>query len=195
MVSKICKYNDRTEFILKVIEKELADYKDEQQIMILAQQKSILVYIHDAIKHRRIATVGYYVGGMKEEDLKASEDKRVICATYQMAAEGLDIKSLSTLILATPRTDITQAVGRILRVKRERPLVVDIVDTHDVFRRQYSKRKTFYRKNKYTVIESDNTRYFKDEWDEVKSRSKGKKKKKEIDDVSNELSGKCLISI
>ena len=195
MVSKICSYNDRTEFILKVIEKELADYDEEQQIMILAQQKSILVYIHDAIKHRRIATVGYYVGGMKEEDLKASEDKTVICATYQMAAEGLDIKSLSSLILATPRTDITQAVGRILRVKRERPLVVDIVDTHDVFRRQYSKRKTFYRKNKYTVMESDNTRYFKDEWDEVKSRSKGKKKKKEIDDVADELSGKCLISI
>ena len=97
-----------------------------------------------------------------------------------MAAEGLDIKSLSSLILATPRTDITQAVGRILRVKRERPLVVDIVDTHDVFRRQYSKRKTFYRKNKYTVMESDNTRYFKDEWDEVKPKKRGKKKK-EID--------------
>ena len=98
------------------------------------------------------------------------------------------------VFLATPRTDITQAVGRILRVKRERPLVVDIVDTHDVFRRQYSKRKTFYRKNKYTVMESDNTRYFKDEWDEVKSKKRGKKKK-EIDDVADELTGKCLISI
>ena len=195
MVSKVCSYNDRTEFILKVIEKELADYEEDQQIMILAQQKSILVYIHDAIKHRRIATVGYYVGGMKEEDLKASEDKTVICATYQMAAEGLDIKTLSTLILATPRTDVTQAVGRILRVKRDRPLVVDIVDTHDVFRRQYSKRKTFYRKNNYTIIESDNVRYFKDDWDEAKSKKRGKKKSTGIEVVTDELSGKCLISL
>ena len=30
--------------------------------------------MHDAIKHRNMATVGYYVGGMKEKDLKISED-------------------------------------------------------------------------------------------------------------------------
>jgi len=63
------------------------------------------IYIHDAIKHRKMGTVGYYIGGMKEADLKTSENKTIIVATYAMAAEGLDIKSLTTLLLATPRTN------------------------------------------------------------------------------------------
>ena len=56
--------------------------------MILGHQKKLLTYIHDAIKHRTIATVGYYIGGMKEKDLKMSEGKKVIIATYAMAEEA-----------------------------------------------------------------------------------------------------------
>ena len=173
MITKICDYSDRSEFILKVLQKEMKETPD-QQIMILAQNKSLLVYLHDAIEHRKIATVGYYVGGMKEEKLKESESKKVIVATYAMAAEGLDIKSLTTLILATPRTDVVQAVGRILRVKRDRPLVIDIVDTHDVFKRQYKKRFAFYRKNNYKIMESDSVNYFKDIWKNKQSSTSEK---------------------
>ena len=175
MITKICDYNHRTEFILKVLVDELRE-KPDQQIMILGQNKSILKYIHDAVEHRRIATVGYYVGGMKEEALKASEDKKVVVATYAMAAEGLDIKTLSTLFLVTPRTDITQAVGRILRVKHERPLVVDFCDTHDVFENQQKKRLAFYRKNNYVIRETDSIRYANGEWDDVTRRRPAKKK-------------------
>ena len=102
--------------------------------MILAHNKSLIGYLHDAIEHRNIASVGYYVGGMKEKDLKISERKRVIIATYAMAEEGLDIKSLTTLIMATPRVDVTQAVGRILRKKHDNAEVYDIIDSHPVFR-------------------------------------------------------------
>ena len=123
MITKLCDYNHRSEFIIQVIKKELKE-KPDQQIMILGQNKSILKYFHDAIEYRNLATVGYYVGGMKEADLKISERKKIVVATYAMAAEGLDIKSLTTLMLVTPRTDVVQAVGRILRVKHERPLVV-----------------------------------------------------------------------
>lgn len=171
MISKLCDYSDRSEFILKVVQKELKETPD-QQIMILGQNKNLLVYLHDAIEHRQIASVGYYVGGMKEPKLKESESKKIIVATYAMAAEGLDIKSLTTLILATPRTDVVQAVGRILRVKRNRPMVIDIVDTHDVFKRQYKKRVTFYRKNNYKIITSDSVNYFKDIWKNTDKPSK-----------------------
>ena len=189
MITKLCDYNHRSEFILKVIQKELEEKKD-QQIMLLGQNKSILKYLHDAIEYRNIATVGYYVGGMKEADLKISERKKIVVATYAMAAEGLDIKSLTTLILVTPRTDVVQAVGRILRVKHERPLVVDIVDTHDVFQRQWKKRYTFYKKNKYKVIQTDNFKYMKDEWEDVQYSSR--KKKKTAKDVSI---SKCMIQL
>lgn len=163
MITKICDYNERSEFILKVLQNELTHTK-EQQIMILAQNKSILKYLYDAIVHRNLGSVGYYMGGMKESQLKESETKQIVVATYAMASEGLDIKTLTTLLFATPRTDITQAVGRILRVKHNRPLIVDILDTHDVFQRQYKKRLAYYKKNKYTVMVSDNTRYFTDTW-------------------------------
>ena len=48
---------------------------------------------------------------MKDADLKVSETKKIIVATYAMASEGLDIKTLSTLFLVSPRTDVVQAVG------------------------------------------------------------------------------------
>ena len=65
-----------------------------------------------------------------------------------MAEEGLDIKTLTTLIMATPKVDVTQSVGRILRKKHKQAIVVDIVDSHCLFQRHFAKRKTFYRKSK-----------------------------------------------
>jgi len=187
MITKICSYNDRTEFILKVIKKELIDYPN-QQIMILAQNKNILVYLFNAINHRNIASVGYYIGGMKEEQLKESENKKIIVATYAMAAEGLDIKTLSTLVLATPRTDITQAVGRILRVKRERPLVIDIVDDHTIFKNQYKKRKSFYKKNNYQILETNNKKYFNNDYTLINKKNTKSNSKPVV-------KSKCLLSI
>ena len=211
MISKLCNYNRRTEFILEVIVREMEE-KSGQQIMILAQNKSVLVYLHDAIEHRNIATVGYYVGGMKEPDLKKSETKTVIIATYAMAAEALDIKTLTTLFLVTPRTDVTQAVGRILRVKHERPLVVDIMDSHDMFQRQYQKRKKFYMQNKYKILRTTSDNYhagnWKIEYDPLDTSHKNKKKKGcgKTTDLEDEPSdrftpkpdipkGKCMIQL
>ena len=61
-------------------------------------------------------------------------------ATYAMAEEALDIKTLSTLLMATPKVDIRQAVGRILRNNKGDKLVVDIIDQHEIFQRHWKKR-------------------------------------------------------
>jgi superfamily II DNA or RNA helicase len=163
MISKVCNYNRRSEFILDVLQNELATNPD-QQVMILAHNRSLLEYFHDAIEHRKIATVGYYVGGMKEAALKLSESKKVIIATYAMASEGLDIKTLTTLIMASPKTDVCQSVGRILRVKHAAPLVIDIIDPQDVFRSQWLKRQTYYIKQRYRIIMTDTEGYYKNAW-------------------------------
>jgi len=191
MISKLCTYNRRSEFILKVLVKELEEEPD-QQIMILAHNKNLLVYLYKAIEHRHIAPVGYYLGGMKEEDLKQTESRKIIIATYAMAAEALDIKTLTTLVLATPRTDVTQAVGRILRVKHERPMVIDIVDSHDVFKRQWYKRRKFYAKNKYKIISTTSDRYAAGDWKDVNNPVSGKKPSKPPQEIP---AGKCLISV
>ena len=158
MISKLCEYNRRSEFILKVLSDMLQE-NPSQQIMVLAHNKNILKYIHDAIAHRNIATVGYYVGGMKESALKETEGKKVVIATYAMAAEALDIKTLTTLIMATPKTDIEQSVGRILRERHSSPVVVDIVDSHNTFKNQWCKRKTFYKKENYKIIYTTSPKY------------------------------------
>jgi superfamily II DNA or RNA helicase len=153
MISKLCTYNRRTEFILDIVSKSFEE-NENQQMMILAHNKNILKYLFDAIAHRKIAdgSVGYYIGGMKEVALKETESKKIVIATYSMAAEALDIKSLTTLLMATPKTDIEQAVGRILREKHGNPVVIDIIDQHQPFRNQWKKRKTFYKKQNYQIV-------------------------------------------
>jgi superfamily II DNA or RNA helicase len=147
---------------LKVLKDMLAE-NPKQQIMMIASYKNILSYMFDAIRHHNICTVGYYVGGMKESALKESESKQVVLATFSMAAEGLDIKSLTTLFMITPMTNIEQSVGRILRQKHEfAPIVVDIIDSHDNFQRQWVKRKCFYKKQNYKIIQTNSFNYVPD---------------------------------
>jgi hypothetical protein len=81
-----------------------------------------------------------------------------------MASEGLDIKTLTTLIMASPKTDVCQSVGRILRVKHASPLVIDIIDPQDVFRAQWLKRQTYYIKQRYKIIMTDSDGYYADKW-------------------------------
>jgi superfamily II DNA or RNA helicase len=158
MISKLANYEYRNIFILNVLENELL-VKPEQQFILLAHNKSLLNYLYKEINNRNFASVGFYIGGMKDQDLKKSESKKIILATYSMAAEALDIKSLTSLILATPKSDIVQSVGRILREKHEQPLIIDIVDSHDVFTRQFEKRKSLYKERNYKMIKTDNNQY------------------------------------
>lgn len=191
MISKLCDCNHRTEFILKVIKRELEE-NSNQQIMILGQNKNILIYLFKAIECRNIASVGYYVGGMKDADLKVSETKKIVIATYAMASEGLDIKTLSTLLLITPRSDVIQSVGRILRVKHERPLIIDIVDSHNVFQKQWAKRRIYYKKSNYKIIHTNSNLYESNKWDidyDPELKIDKPIKTKELP------KGKCLISV
>ena len=158
MIVKLCDHGDRSDFIVRII-RDLVKEQPGAQIMILAHNRSILTYLHDSIVHQGFATAGYYVGGMKEASLKATEDKQVVVATYAMAAEALDIKTLNTLVMVTPKTDIVQSVGRILREKHEKPLVVDIVDGHDVFKNQWAKRRRYYKKCEYTIRSINSVKY------------------------------------
>jgi superfamily II DNA or RNA helicase len=199
MISKLCECNHRTEFIIKVIVDMLKE-NPSQQIMIIAHNRSLLTYFHDAIKNRNIASVGYYVGGMKEHALKETESKTIVIATYSMAAEALDIKTLTTLVMATPKTDIEQAVGRILRERHGSPIVVDIIDEHDPFKNQWNKRKVFYKKNNYKIIQTSNIDYDPDTrfWSHVSCSSKKGQKCQEENDRKEEqdiLLEKCFIKL
>ena len=188
MINKISEFNNRSEFLLSIISEELRLNKD-QQILFLAHRKSLLTYIFKAVEHRNITSVGYYIGGMKEKDLKESEMKQLILATYQMAEEGFDIKKLTTLFLSTSKTDIVQAVGRILRIKHKNPLIIDVVDKHEIFQKQFVKRRSYYIKNKYKIITTTNKLYLSNKY-EINYDSSLENKKN-----NNKKETGCLITI
>ena len=61
--------------------------------------------------------------------------------------------------MVTPKTDIEQSVGRILRSDHEMPVVVDIVDSHEPFQKQWTKRRAFYKKENYRIYKAASSAY------------------------------------
>lgn len=101
--------------------------------------------------------IGHYYGSTSGAELKHAGTRKVILATYPKMAEGTDIPELDTLILAGPRSNIEQTVGRILRecATKQPPVVFDIVDSDSyVFVAYAKKRGLVYQKLGATVIEA-----------------------------------------
>jgi len=68
----------------------------------------------------------------------------------------MNIPTLNTVLLATPKSNIEQSVGRILRQKKEeravQPMILDVLDA--VFPEcsgQWNKRRKFYKECGYTI--------------------------------------------
>lgn len=158
---------------------------EQTHTIVMAHNLNILHYMYKKFVCKNLASVGYYVGGMSELELKKSEKKQIILASFSMCSEGLDIPTLNTEFLITPKTDIVQIVGRILRAKHSfsHPIIYDFVDTHDVFQRQWLKRKAYYKKQNYKIIGTNSLEYndIFNEW-------------KEIYQPKNVLSKKCNLS-
>jgi superfamily II DNA or RNA helicase len=162
MINNVCRYAPRTELIVEYV-REILTKNPGRKALVLSDRLEHL----DAIKRgiectvtetdtpENCCTCGMYVGGMKARDLAESETKRVILATYNFASEGFDVPGLDTLFMASPKTDIEQSVGRVLRQKasdrKNVPLIIDFVDGFSVFEGQAKKRKAFYAKKKYNI--------------------------------------------
>jgi superfamily II DNA or RNA helicase len=197
MINKLdCK--ERNDFIVNVVKNELGK-NPKQQIMILSNTKNLLHELYEGIQlfqESMNITIGYYLGGMKEEKLKESESKTIILATYAMASEGLDIKTLTTLIMATPKSDVCQSVGRILRSKHETPMVIDFVDNHQLFQNQYKKRCTYYKSKNYLLEQYDNPNNY---YEGFKTKNKYCKESNDLNDLNDSNYSKekikCLIKL
>jgi hypothetical protein len=66
------------------------------------------------------------------------------------------------------------------------------VDSHPIFQRQWAKRRSYYKKEKYTIQEIELDNYInKGEW--ITTFKNGEKCNKCKSKASNLLTGKCLI--
>jgi superfamily II DNA or RNA helicase len=118
--NRIAKSPERMKLLHQVV-KALADKSHD--VLVLADRISLL----ENLKSMLIASgvqpsmIGMLTGSIKQLD------RKVILGTYGSAGMGVDIPRLTALVMATPRAEIEQAVGRVLR--QGDPLVIDIVDT------------------------------------------------------------------
>ena len=156
MLNNICAYLPRTDVIVEEITKILT--KDtNRNVLVLSDRRAHLEDIFESLCAHGISKdeLGYYVGGMKNEDLLESEKKRIIMGTYNMVSEGFDLPKLDTLVMASPKSSVEQSVGRIQRkliTEREyTPLVIDLVDGFSVFKNQAKKRVAFYKKSGFCM--------------------------------------------
>ena len=152
MINNIGGYFRRTKVIMNKIVEEL-NANEKRQILVLSDRKQHLEDMYKLANGMGVTSVGYYVGGMKKEKLKENESCKLLLGTYPMANEGLDIPSLNGLVLATPKSDIIQSIGRICRQKHEgiQPLIIDVVDCFSMFQNQSRKRFAVYKKKKYQI--------------------------------------------
>lgn len=161
MINNVCNYSHRTKFVVDTIASVIKD-EPERKVLVLSDRRAHLHELANMIEHHT-TDYGFYYGGVKENGLKESEGKSIIFSTYQYSSEGLDIKGLDTLVLASPKSDIVQVVGRILRDKPEDrkniPTIIDIVDNFSIFSVLAKKRKAYYKKCKYNLVgEHDDTK-------------------------------------
>jgi superfamily II DNA or RNA helicase len=157
-ITNITENKNRTEFIIQII-KEM--YNCERKILVLTDRKSHCEYIKLLLTD---LSVGIYYGGMKREELKLSNECRIIVATYQMASEGYDNPDLDTLILASPKGNVEQAVGRILRKKnKNEAIIVDINDCISIFNNWNTKRQSFYKSRNFKITIKNEAIKFNDE--------------------------------
>ena len=151
MVNKLTACEDRTRWLCGILE-DISE--GGRQVLVLSDRVQHCLDILAGLPEELRETACILSTSVKAE-LRAEycKTKAILIATYTMCREGFDVPSLNTLLMATPRPDIDQIVGRILRVEKKgravHPLIVDIVDPQ--FKRQFGMRNSLYRKRQYRV--------------------------------------------
>ena len=128
-----------------------------RRILVLSERIGLLNRLEELVKEADPAlTLAYYIGGMKEAHREeGANTARILLGTYAMASEAMNIKTLNAVILASPRKAVEQSTGRILRIRPDQrhlaPVIVDIVDDHNMYQSQWRKRREYYEKCAYKI--------------------------------------------
>jgi superfamily II DNA or RNA helicase len=147
MINVVTELEPRNALIVKTVNDALGN---NRRVLVLSDRREHCFVLQNMIGSK----AKLYIGGMKEEDLAESAKSPVVVATFQLAHEGLDIPVLDTVILATPKSDIKQSIGRIMREtagKLNNPLIYDVADQWSVFFSMYAKRLRVYREGGFEI--------------------------------------------
>ena len=156
LLGKVVDYRPRTEAIAEIIASWIKE-SAERRVLVLSERKSHLETFEGLLSPLGVE-IGYYIGGMKEEDRdKSAASARVVLATYAMASEAMNIKTLNAVVLASPRKKVEQSTGRILRIRPEQRnlehRILDIIDSHGSYKGQWQKRMSYYKQCQYKIYQ------------------------------------------
>jgi len=147
MITELVEHRDRNKMLVSLVKKAS---QGTRQLLVLSDRRQHCEFLHQCFPK----SSGLYMGGMKEADLEASSKKKIIFATFSQAHEGLDIPTLDTVILATPKSDIQQSIGRVMREtpgKNNNPHIYDIVDHWSILFAMYKKRLRVYKQGGFKI--------------------------------------------
>jgi len=152
LLTSVLECKERNTEILRWIHNLCKDSK--RKILVLSARIAHLEGL-ESMCNKEI-TRSYYIGGMKEEVRETgAQNSQVLFASYSMASEAMNIKSLNTVLLVSPRSNVEQSTGRILRVLAKdrvvEPLIVDFIDPHGPFQSQWKGRYSYYKKCAYSI--------------------------------------------
>lgn len=145
MITQVCEWHRRNLLILEIL---LMCMQKQRVVLVLSDRRQMLDNLEEMIRRKfHGVTVGQYVGGMKQKVLDQSAKCDIILSTYAMSSEGMDIPRINTVVLASPKSNVEQSVGRAQRKLHDHGVwLFDIVDMFSMFPRQWERRKAFYRK-------------------------------------------------
>lgn len=120
----------------------------DRTLVVAAHRRAHLEELASLAQHRlKIPSgdIGFFVGGKTRGALDKAAKAKVIFATWEMM-EGTDCDWWDTCILASPRSNVKQAVGRVLREKKgkKQPVVIDLVDSDSWVYAKYADRRARY---------------------------------------------------
>ena len=150
-LNNIVEIKQRNNFILDILLEIMLE--PNRKVLILSDRIEHLNILKTLIDDINKYSCEYYIGGMKQTKLDEASNAQIILGSYGMASEGLDIPTLNTLIMATPRREVEQSIGRIIRKTDHivQPLIIDIVDMLSCFVNQGIYRRKLYKKLKYNL--------------------------------------------
>ena len=170
MLNNFAEIHERNMLICGIVNKVLTLEPSRQVLVICHRLKQIdsLQLILESFPQFKCGTkVGQYVG--KEEmkrrglDVKVAEKKQVILGGYNVMQEGVNIRTLDTVIIASAQKGIVQSCGRIFRKLKEEyenePTIIDIADQIGVYIGMERARLRQYRE-KYMKYGTNTIKYY-----------------------------------
>ena len=134
MITKLCEDEQRNRYIIMALCSQLdKDVENKRRVLIMTERKAHATNLYTTLKdiYKSERTCGLLLGGMRKEVMEKEMSKMILVATYNLMSEGISIPQLNTILFATPKRDVVQALGRIFRKTHTdiNPLIIDICDS------------------------------------------------------------------